>query len=59
VHAPLHTRGPPRLYRTDKATLEFISKARRLRLQLEGDEDPRPFDLWTDGRADLARLISG
>lgn len=58
VHAPAHTRGAPRLYRTDKATVEFISKARRLRLQLEGDEDPRPFDIWTDGRADLARFAA-
>ncbi len=58
VLAPAHTRGPPRLYRIDKATLQFISRARRLRLQLDGDEDPRPFDVWTDGRPDLARFAA-
>jgi hypothetical protein len=54
--APLHTRGPPRLYRTDRATLQFISSARHLRMQLEGDQDARPFDVWKDGRRELGQL---
>lgn len=54
LHAPEHIRGQPRIYRTDRETLQFLSGARRVRLLLEGDEDPRPFDVWTDGRHALA-----
>jgi hypothetical protein len=54
LHAPEHVRGQPRIYRTDRETLQFLSGARRVRLLLEGDEDPRPFDVWTDGRRELA-----
>jgi hypothetical protein len=54
LHAPEHIRGQPRIYRTDRETLQFISGARRVRLLLESDEDPRPFDVWTDGRGALA-----
>jgi hypothetical protein len=56
--APLHTRGPPRIYKTDRATLQFISTARHLRMQLEGDPDARPFDLWKDGRPQLGQLAA-
>jgi len=56
--APLHTRGPPRIYKTDRATLQFISTALHLRLQLEGDQDARPFDLWKDGRRQLGQLAA-
>jgi hypothetical protein len=56
LHAPEHIRGQPRIYRTDQETLQFLAQARRVRLLLEGDEDPRPFDLWTDGRAALAQF---
>jgi hypothetical protein len=55
---PLHTRGPPRLYRTDRATLQFISTARHVRMQLEGDQDARPFDVWKDGRRELGQLAA-
>jgi hypothetical protein len=58
LHAPLHIRGQPRLYRTDKATLQFLSKAQRLRLQLEGDDDARPFEVWTDGRKALGQFAT-
>jgi hypothetical protein len=54
LHAPEHMRGQPRIYRTDRETLQFLSGARRVRLLLEGDEDPRPFDVWTDGRRAMA-----
>ena len=54
LHAPEHIRGQPRIYRTDRETLQFLSGARRVRLLLEGDEDPRPFDVWTDGRRAMA-----
>lgn len=56
--APMHTRGPPRIYKTDRATLQFISTTHRLRLQLEGDQDARPFDLWKDGRRQLGQLAA-
>ncbi|MGH8138754.1 MAG: hypothetical protein ACREVV_11245 [Steroidobacteraceae bacterium] len=56
--APLHVRGEPRIYRTDRATLQFVSMARRLRLQLEGDQDARPFDIWKDGRRELGQLAA-
>jgi hypothetical protein len=56
--APLHTRGPPRIYKTDRATLQFISTARHLRMQLEGDPDARPFDIWKDGRRQLGQLAA-
>ncbi len=55
---PLHARGQPRVYRTDRETLTFISTAHHLRLQLEGDQDARPFDLWKDGRRELGRLAA-
>jgi hypothetical protein len=55
---PLHFRGPPRIYRTDRATLQFISTARLLRMQLEGDQDARPFDVWKDGRRQLGQLAA-
>jgi hypothetical protein len=56
--APLHSRGPPRIYKTDRATVQFISSARQLRMQLEGDQDARPFDLWKDGRRQLGQLAA-
>jgi hypothetical protein len=59
LHAPEHIRGQPRIYRTDKETLQFLAKAKRVRLLLEGDEDPRPFDIWTDGRTALAQFAFG
>jgi hypothetical protein len=56
--APLHYKGSPRIYRTDRDTMKFISTARHLRLQLEGDQDPRPFDGWKDGRRELGQLAA-
>jgi hypothetical protein len=53
---PLHFRGPPRIYKTDRETLRFIAAARHVRLQLEGDQDARPFDIWKDGRKQLSAL---
>jgi len=55
---PLHFRGSPRIYKTDRDTLKFIAAARHVRLQLEGDQDPRPFDIWTDGRKQLGSLAA-
>lgn len=48
----------PRIYRTDRETLLFLSSAKRLRLALEGDDDARPFDVWTDGRRALGQLAA-
>ena len=59
LYAPDHTRGRPRIYRTDKETLRFLSNAKRLRLVLEGDDDPRPFEVWEDGRRALGQLAAG
>ncbi len=56
LYAPEHTRGRPRIYHTDKETLRFLSSTKRLRLVLEGDDDPRPFEVWTDGRRELGQL---
>ncbi len=58
LYAPDHWRGRPRIYRTDRQTLLFLSSARRLRLVLEGDDDARPFDVWTDGRRALGALAA-
>ena len=58
LYAPEHTRGRPRIYRTDRDTLRFLADAKRLRLVLEGDDDPRPFEVWTDGRRALAQLAA-
>ncbi len=65
LFAPDHRRGGqahgssgPRVYRTDRQTLLFLSSARRLRLVLEGDDDARPFDVWTDGRRALGALAA-
>jgi hypothetical protein len=56
IDRPLHARGHPRMYKTDRATLQFVSTCRHLRLQLEGDQDARPFELWKDGRRELGQL---
>ncbi len=56
--APMHMRGPPRIYKTDRETLRFVSTAHHVRLQLEGDQDARPFDLWKDGRRQLGELAA-
>lgn len=53
-----HGPSAPRIYRTDRETLLFLSSARRLRLVLEGDDDARPFDVWTDGRRALGALAA-
>lgn len=58
LYAPDHTRGRPRIYRTDKETLQFLASAKRLRIVLEGDDDPRPFEVWTDGRRELGQLAA-
>jgi hypothetical protein len=58
IDAPLHSRGRPRIYVTNQATLKFVSTAHRLRLQLEGDQDTRPFDIWKDGRRELNELAT-
>ena len=55
---PVHGSSGPRIYRTDRQTLLFLSSAKRLRLVLEGDDDPRPFDVWTDGRRALGALAA-
>lgn len=55
---PPYMRGSPRVYQTDQATLRFVAQAHRLRIQLEGDGDPRPFDVWQDGRRELAQLAT-
>jgi hypothetical protein len=55
---PLYFRGSPRVYKTDRDTLRFIASARHVRLQLEGDQDARPFDIWTDGRRQLGTLAA-
>jgi hypothetical protein len=56
---PLHFRGSPRVYKADRDSLKFIAAARHLRLQLEGDQDGRPFDIWKDGRRQLGTLAGG
>jgi hypothetical protein len=56
--APLHYRGSPRVYRTDRDTLKFIAAAHHVRLELEGDQDARPFDIWKDGRRELGQLAA-
>jgi hypothetical protein len=58
LHAPEHMRGQPRIYRTDRETLQFIAAAQRVRLLLEADEDARPFEVWTDGRPELAQFVA-
>jgi hypothetical protein len=58
LYAPDHSRGRPRIYRADKETLQFLSSAKRLRLVLEGDDDPRPFEIWSDGRRELGQLAA-
>lgn len=54
---PPHFRGSPRIYKTDRDTLRFIASARHVRLQLEGDQDARPFDIWKDGRRALGGMV--
>jgi hypothetical protein len=58
LHAPEPFRGQPRIYRTDRETLQFIAAARRVRLLFEGDEDARPFEIWTDSRPELSQFVA-
>jgi hypothetical protein len=58
IDRPLYHHGQPRIYKTDRETLQFISTARHVRLQLEGDQDGRPFELWKDGRRALGQLAA-
>ena len=58
IDRPLHARGPPRIYRIDRDALQFVATARHLRMQLEGDQDARPFELWKDGRRELGQLAA-
>jgi hypothetical protein len=55
---PPHYRGSPRIYRTDRDTLKFIAASQRVRLQLEGDQEARPFEIWKDGRRELGQLAA-
>ena len=57
LHKPLHAKGGPRVYRIDRSTLDFVAHAGRLRMQLEGDGDARPFEVWKDGRRELTQLV--
>jgi hypothetical protein len=46
------------IFPTDTATLRFLAAARRLRLSIRDGADPRPFDLWGDGRGALAGFLA-
>jgi hypothetical protein len=58
IATPPGIEGHPRVYKTDKETLRFLASAKRLRLILEGDDDPRPFEIWTDGRRALTQVAT-
>jgi hypothetical protein len=57
ISRPLYVHRP-RIYRTDRQTLLFLSSAKRLRLVLEGGDDARPFEIWTDERRALGALAA-
>jgi hypothetical protein len=46
------------VFPTDIPTLRFLAAARRLRLSIRNGADPRPFDLWGDGRGALAGFLA-
>lgn len=58
VAVPSGSNATQRLYPTDSATLRFLSTARQLRLTLRNGTDPRPFELWGDGRGALRQFLS-
>jgi hypothetical protein len=58
VHAPAAGDALPHAYRTDLATLRFISEARRLSVIADTRAEPLgAFELWQDGRAALRELV--
>jgi hypothetical protein len=58
VAAPPGSNAVQRLYPTDAATLRFLAAARELRLTIRNDSDPRPFELWGDGRGALLQYLA-
>jgi hypothetical protein len=57
VHAPEGANAPPNVYRTDLATLRFVSEARNLTLVADSDGTPLTYDLWEDRRTSLRAFV--
>jgi hypothetical protein len=57
VHAPPGHAVTPNVYRTDLATLRFISEARSLAVLADADDPTTRYELWDDHRAALRSLV--
>jgi hypothetical protein len=58
IAEPSGANATQRLFPTDIPTLRFLAAARRLRLSIRDSADPRPFDLWGDGRGALTGFLA-
>ena len=58
VAVPPGSNATQSLYPVDMATLRFLASARQLRLTIRNGTDPRPFELWGDGRHALLQFLS-
>jgi hypothetical protein len=58
LHAPRGVNVRGHIYRTDAATLRFLSLSDRLRSRLGENSNDRPFELWRSGQAALTALLS-
>jgi hypothetical protein len=62
VHAPPGNQAPPRVFHTDLDTLRFLGVARRIVVQSAASDPAGGFEIWDDGRVELAafvRFVSG
>jgi len=57
VHAPPNQNSVPNVYRTDLATLRFISAARRVAIQVGADDTAPVYEVWDDARDALASFV--
>jgi len=58
VAVPAGSNATQSLYPTDIATLRFLAAARQLRLTIRDNGDPRPFEMWSDGRGALTEYLT-
>ena len=57
VAVPTGSNATQTVYPIDIATLRFLAVARELRLTIRSGTDPRPFELWGDGRGALREYL--
>ncbi len=57
LHVPPHGDVTPHAYSIDTATLHFIAASRELTVLMPQEPFDTPFQLWEDGRPELAQFV--